>query len=131
MAAPENNLNAMTHGVHSFEENGPRKLEPFEIDNLRDLRELVRQGDGREELKIEIVARLTIIARKFFNDAALHQKDSNWWDSGIVGRGATYLAELRRWIELFPKDDNTRNRAADVLDAIMKGVNDDHGQEPS
>jgi hypothetical protein len=121
MPAPEENKNAITHGIHSFEDSGPKRLQPFEIDNLRELREMVRQGDGREEIKIEIVARLTIIARKFFSDAALHQKDSNWWDSGIVGRGATYLAELRRWLELFPKDDATRNRASEVLDAILKG----------
>jgi hypothetical protein len=109
---PEGNTNAQTHGIHTFERKGPAALSPFELDSLEELRQALATAPGRKDLKVEIIARLTIIARKFFSDGMNRWNDPRFWDSGPMARGGTYLAELRRWVESMPADD------PEVLDAI-------------
>jgi len=98
------NTAAMTHGVSSLQTRAPADMSPFDLDTLEELRQLVRTDAGRNDVKIEIVARLVLVARKFFSDALEGTKGPRWWDSGVVGRGATYLAELRRWLDTVPAE---------------------------
>jgi hypothetical protein len=105
MGAPEGNQNRLTHGIHALDTgSGLKSLSPFELDNLEDLRQMARSGDGRLELKVEIIARLTLICRKFFADSFNTHDSPRWWDSGPVSHGSHYLSELRRWLESYPPD---------------------------
>ncbi len=117
MAAPEENKNALTHGIHSFEAGGERNLSPFEVESLQELRELVKTEQGRQDVKLEIIARLVIIARKLFADMQKSQNSRDWWEGGPVIRGGTYLAELRRWLEIFEPP-----RKTDSVDVILRAI---------
>jgi hypothetical protein len=122
----EGNQNAKTHGIHSFEAHGPKVLAPFEVDSLQELRELVKTPSGRDDIRVEIVARLVIIARKFFSDAALHQHDNDWWEKGFINKGATYLAELRRYLDGFGA---SQDKTAEIIEAAIASVEANHGDE--
>jgi len=97
------NTAAMTNGVSSLQTRAPVGMSPFDLDTLEELRHLVRTDAGRDDVKIEIIARLVLVARKFFSDAMEGPKGARWWESGVVKRGGTYLAELRRWLDTMPK----------------------------
>lgn len=107
----EGNQAAKRHGIYSFEKDVNRGLQPFEIDSLQELRELARSEQGRMDLKIEVIARLSIIVRKAFTDMGESQ-GAGLWSSGVIGRAGTYIAELRRWLEIIPSD-----KRDDALDA--------------
>jgi len=114
------NTKAVTHGIYSAENRAPNAMTAFDVDSLHELREMVKTAAGRDDLKLEIIARLTLIARKFFSDAFQANKHPGWWNTGIVGRGATYLAELRRWLDAMPKVD------PEVIDAeVLKVYRED------
>ena len=100
----DSNKAAVTHGIYSFEANGPGVLSPVEVASLQELRELAKTEQGRTEIKVEVTARLMVIVQKAFADMMESQKGPGWWNSGVVGRAGTYLAELRRWLESFPPD---------------------------
>ena len=111
------NKAAVTHGIYSFEANGPGVLSPVEVASLQELRELAMTEQGRTEIKVEVTARLTVIVQKAFADMMESQKGAGWWNSGVVGRGGTYLAELRRWLLSFPPD---RGEVIDVGTFLSK-----------
>ncbi len=115
-----------THGIRTFEARGEAALNPFEVSNLADLRALVKTDPGRKEIKDEVVCRLVIIVRKFFADMEANHKDPNWWNSGCVARGGTYLAELRRWLDTYSNSKEEIN--ALLLDAIRSAEEVSHGQ---
>jgi hypothetical protein len=120
------NKNAMKHGIASMDVGrGIRALEPFEMDNLQDLRALVKSGDGRAAVRDEIVARLVLICRKFFADSFNTHDSPRWWDSGPVTRGGTYLAELRRWLDSYPDDDKATVTLIEMLRGDDTGGKDD------
>jgi len=101
---PPGNTNAVTHGIYNLENRTPEAMTPFDVSTLHELRQLLKTDAGRLDLKIEVIARLAMIARKFFSDAFDTAKAERWWESGVVGRGATYLAELRRWLDTVPAE---------------------------
>lgn len=107
-----NNTNAVSHGVHSAANRPPALMNPLDVQTLTELRDLIRSGDGRIELRLEIIARLTLVARKFFADISRNQSDPAWWNSGVVRVGGSYLSELRRWVDSMPPD----REAIDVPD---------------
>ena len=113
---------AKTHGIFSFEERGPDALEPSEVASLQELRDMIDTPEGEREVVTEVKARLVIIVRKVFNDMAQLEKDPKWWDAGVVGRGGTYLAELRRWLIAFPSE---RGEAKNITEALEMLGNDD------
>lgn len=115
--AKEGNTNAEKHGIHTFEQRGELALNPFEVNSLDELRAIVKTDPGRKEIKDEVVARLVIIIRKFFNDMQNNFKDPSWWNSGAVARGGTYLAELRRWLETYGASKDEINEV--LLQAIQ------------
>lgn len=104
------------HGAYAFESRGEAALEPAEIASLQELRDLVRTEPGRQDVREEISARLIIVARKVFNDMELQLENPNWWDSGVVKRGATWIAELRRWIESFPPEFEAAMNVTEMLE---------------
>lgn len=111
-----------THGIHSLEDSGPKTLTPAEIEDLRELRQLVKTEPGRQEIREEIVSRLVIIARKFFGDiATAAHEDRDFWASGVVARGGTYLAELRRWLDTFPPD---KAKNASIIELLRGDTGD-------
>jgi hypothetical protein len=99
----EGNTASKTHGIYSFEAKGTNSLSPPEITRLDELRERAKTEPGRTEIKVEIIARLQIIVQKAFDDMA-SAPGGNFWNSGVVGRAGSYLAELRRWLESMPPD---------------------------
>lgn len=114
---------ALKHGIVALEARGESALAPAEVESLRELREMVRTHPGRQEVREEIVARLVIIARKVFNDMEQLAESPKWWEAGVVRRGGTYLAELRRWLDTFPTTDG---RPKDVT-ALLQGEDQDDG----
>lgn len=108
-----------THGIHSFEERGEDSLTGLETMSLRALKELVRSDAGREDVKREIVARLVLIARKMFGDMEASLDNPGWWESGVVKRGGTYLAELRRWLETLPPEKREIKNVTDLLHSVV------------
>ena len=116
---------AEKHGVFAVEARGESALAPAEVESLRELREMVRTHPGRQEIREEIVARLVIITRKVFNDMEQLASSPKWWEAGVVRRGGTYLAELRRWLDTFPTTDD---QPKDVT-ALLKGENGDKGED--
>lgn len=108
---------AEKHGVFAVEARGESALAPAEVESLRELREMVRTHPGRQEIREEIVARLVIITRKVFRDMERLAESPKWWEAGVVRRGGTYLAELRRWLDTFPTTDG---RPKDVT-ALLQG----------
>lgn len=115
------------HGIHAFESRGERALAPAEVARLQELRNLVRTAPGRREIREEIVARLVVIARKVFNDMEQMAGSEEWWESGVVKRGGTYLAELRRWLDTFPTQDGSQYDAE--LERIREVVEEHSKQE--
>ena len=106
-----------THGIHSLENRGAASLSALELASLRELKELVRTESGKAEVKREITARLILIARKMFSDMESKLGDPKWWEAGVVRRGATYLAELRRWMESLPPEEHEIKNVTDLLRA--------------
>lgn len=108
------NTNAKTHGIDSLEARGTVTLAPAEIASLADLRALAKTEAGRTDIKVEVIARLGVIAQKFFADCEKRVgQGADLWNSGVISRGATYLETLRRYIESMPPD-----RKEDVIDAV-------------
>ena len=123
MTGQPKNKNALTHGIYSLDKgNGIKVLEPFELDNLQDLRDLVKSGDGRLAIRDEIIARLVLISRKFFNDAFNNHNSPSFWRTPTLARGGTYLAELRRWLDAYPDDQKTTV----TLIQMLRGDGDDN-----
>ena len=121
MAEVKRQSNALKHGMHSIEAREPVAMTPFDYDSLVDLRELAKTAAGRDEIKVEIVARLTLVARKFFSDVSKNADDPEWWESGAVKRGGTYLAELRRWLDTMPPDKRDDAIDAEILKSYRTG----------
>ena len=116
-----------THGIHSLEDSGPKTLNPAEIENLRELRQLVKTEPGRQEIREEIVSRLVIMARKFFGDiATAAQSERDFWNAGVVARGGTYLAELRRWLDTFPPEKPKNASIIEMLRGDTGDIPDDN-----
>lgn len=103
------------HGIHALENRGAASLTNLEIASLRELKELVRTDEGKAQVKREITARLVLIARKMFGDMETKLNDPQWWESGVVRRGATYLAELRRWMDALPTGEREIRNVTDLL----------------
>jgi len=112
----------VTHGVHSFEKRGEAALVPAEVASLQELRELVAYPEGREQVRQEVTARLVIICRKVFGDMEASLADPQWWEAGVVRRGGTYLAELRRWLDTFQPSQDPPMSPAEAVAAAMKEV---------
>jgi hypothetical protein len=106
---------SQTHGIHAMENRGAASLTDIEVATLRELKELVRTESGKAEVKREITARLVLIARKMFSDMEEKLGDPRWWEAGVVRRGATYLAELRRWMDSLPPEENELRNVTDLL----------------
>ena len=117
-----------THGIHALENRGAASLTDLEVASIRELKELVRTESGKAEVKREITARLVVIARKMFADMEAQLGDPRWWEAGVVRRGATYLAELRRWMEALPPEEHPIKNVTDLLRA--EGVSE-RAQAPS
>lgn len=114
------------HGIMSIRDSGVKKISALETMSLQDIRELIASEPGREELRVEIVARLVLIARKMYKDMEDKVDDPSWWDKGVVSRGSSFLAELRRWMATFPEEEVTTIDAevVRIQKAIDKGDND-------
>ena len=96
------NRKAVSHGIHAFQDNGPNRLQPAQINRLAELRELVKEEPGRQELRQELTARMALICELGF--AHLRERTEagdDIWSSGIIRRLATYVAETRRLLDSF------------------------------
>jgi hypothetical protein len=103
---------ARKHGIYAFRDRGEDSLTAENIKSLRDLRELVKTKPGREELRRELTARVATICWMGFGELQKAGKQGNLWNSPVIRRAATWVAELRRLLDSFPDD-------SDVIDAEM------------
>ncbi len=106
------------HGAYAFESRGEAALSPNEVESLQELRDLVSSESGRQEVREEISARLVIIARKVFFDMEKQMGNPKWWDAGVVKRGATWIAELRRWLETFHAENESSRNVTEALEEL-------------
>ncbi len=51
------NQKAVSHGIHAFQDNGPGRLQPAQINRLEELRQLVKEEPGRQELRRSFLLR--------------------------------------------------------------------------
>lgn len=100
------------HGLYAFRDRGEDSLTAENISSLHDLRELVKTRPGRNELRMELTARLAMICWIGFSELQKEGATGNLWTSPVIRRAATYIAELRRLLDSFPDD-------ADIIDAGM------------
>jgi hypothetical protein len=116
------NQAAKKHGIYAFEARGPQTLAPEEVESLKELRALVKTEQGREELREEVTARLLVLVLKSFDEMA-KKRGPELWNTPVLARAGTYLAELRRWLETFPPED----RDIIDLDATISKYRDAYG----
>jgi len=111
---------ARTHGLRAFEARGERSLEPGQVNRLQELREMVRDRPGREDLRRELLARTALLVEIGF--AHLRQEaeaGADIWGSNVVKRLGTYLAESRRLLDSF-RDETPRGSSADIIAQAIK-----------
>lgn len=103
------------HLVHSFERRGTEALDPQRINRLDELRQMLSDAPGRVALRRELAARMILISEMGF--AHLKQQaenGENFWESGVIRRLGSYVAESRRLLDSF-EDDTIRGTAADII----------------
>ena len=104
-----------THGMRGLEISGPKSLDSAKYDRLSDLRRIVATHPGRQELRQELAARVALLVEIGFHELVkTHEDGKSIWESPVIGRYSTYLAELRRVLETFPADDIPAS-ASDVI----------------
>ena len=110
-------LAARKHGIRALELSGPDSLEvePEKVAALHELREMVRSEPGRRDLREELTARVALIVEMGFGELI------KWTDQGrplfqspVIKRASTWVAELRRLLDSFPMDYDDRD-ITDIL----------------
>lgn len=116
---------AEKHGIHTFEARGVTALEPGRLSRLAELRQLVKSQPGRLELREELTARCALIVDIAMSELVkTHEAGDSIWDSPVIKRAGTYLAEMRRLLDSFPPDDADN----DVTDQIRRVI--EHDRQP-
>lgn len=113
---------ARKHGIYAFRDRGPDALiEPQQVSSLAELRELVRTQPGRDALRQEMTARVALICYMGFSELKNWADDGKpIWESPMIRRAATWMAELRRLLDTFPPE----KEAIDITE-ILRGSEDD------
>lgn len=104
-AGRKGGLSGKTHGLHAVQERGPAAL-TIEVEQMRyrELREALRQPAAREEIKLELMARLTTMMRVGFSEMeSMAQQGRDPFGAPVVGRLGTYLNLLARLLNSFPQ----------------------------
>ena len=118
------------HGMYAIDGRGEAAVtDPRLIARLRDLRQLARAHEGRQELREELLSRVLLICEIGFSEVQKTvERGESIWDVPPIKRLATYIAEARRLLDSFPKGDEKVVDALTVLDDIRKVV-DEHKTE--
>ena len=119
---------APTHGAFSVLDKGGRSVVLDEVGRLsyNELREQLRDPHARDELKLELLTRLTVMMRIGFGEAErLAAGDHSIWDSPLIKRFATYLALLTRVLDSMPATGSEEYlaglSAVELVDFIGEG----------
>jgi len=96
-----------SHGLDAIANRGEAALlDATAAMEFRELRDALRLPDAREEIKLELMARLVIMARVGFDQmGAIAQQGGDPFKVPVVGRLGTYLNLLARLLASFPQQD--------------------------
>ncbi|MCI0398228.1 MAG: hypothetical protein L0322_25310 [Chloroflexi bacterium] len=115
---------AVKHGIHAFEARGPLALDDGRLSRLAELRQMVRSHPGRMELREELTARTALIVDLAMSELiTTHEAGKSIWESPVIKRAGTYLAELRRLLDSFPPE-KSQGSAADIIGQIIENGRD-------
>jgi len=108
-----------THGIYSLRDSGPKTLDPVQIERYSELKQLVKTHPGRIELREELAARAALLVDLGFSELIKTASDGqSVWDSPVIRRMGTYMAELRRILDSFPANDNQQS-ANEIIQELM------------
>jgi hypothetical protein len=112
----------VTHRVNAFEARGEAALAPTQKEYLAELREMVRTQPGRLEIREELAAALMLICQLGFSHMRENaEKGQDIWESGVIGRLATYINALRMLLDNWPEDDKGRQNIIDIMKGKVNG----------
>lgn len=112
---------ARKHSIHAFESRGEEALNPSKINRLRELRQLLAEDPGRIEYRLELTARMALICELgFAHLKAKADAEEDIWESGVIRRLATYVAETRRLLDSC-EDELPRSSATELIAQVIKG----------
>jgi hypothetical protein len=112
------------HSIYAFSDRGAEALSTENVNSLNDLRELVKTHPGREELRRELTARVALVCYMGFSELSNDAQKGSIWESPVIKRAATWVAELRRLLDSYPDDLNVID-AESVLSAVRGEYKDE------
>ena len=111
------------HGIYAIENRGAASLGDTEQMTYRELREALRQPKVREEIKRELMARLTTMMRVGFSEMErLSEQGRDVFEAPVIGRLGTYLNLLARLLGSYPPQQ--RDTLAEEILRIQELVKD-------
>ena len=111
------------HGIYAIENRGSASLGDTEQMTYRELREALRQPAAREEIKLELMARLATMMRVGFSEMErLSEQGQDVFAAPVIGRLGTYLNLLARLLGTFPPQQ--RDTLAEEILRIQELVKD-------
>ena len=111
------------HGIYAIENRGAASLAETEQMTYRELRQTLRQPAAREEIKLELMARLTTMMRVGFSEMErLSEQGLDVFAAPVVGRLGTYLNLLARLLGSYPPQQ--RDTLTEEIRRIQELVKD-------
>ena len=116
--------------MYAFRDRGEAGLiDPQQISKLDELREMVKSDAGRIELKLELAARLGLLAEigfgslhdRYASKKARKSHTGNLWDDPVIKRLATYLNLYVRVLDSFSREDDS-NEYREELKRIHEAI---------
>ncbi len=111
------------HGIYAIEARGEAALDEVAAMDYQELRQALRDPQAREEIKLELMARLTIMMRVGFDQmGVVAERGGDPFGTPVVGRLGTYMNLLARLLGSFPV--NRPDSLADEVDRIKALITD-------
>ena len=111
------------HGIYALENRGATSLTETEQMTYSELREALRQPEMREEIKLELMARLATMMRFGFAEMErLSEQGRDVFDAPVTGRLGTYLNLLARLLGSYPSQK--QDALAEEIRRIQQLVKD-------
>ena len=112
-----------SHGIYAIEARGEAALDDVGALEYRELRQALRDPQIREEIKLELVARLVVMMRAGFDQmGVVAERGGDPFGAPVVGRLGSYMNLLARLLGSFPV--NRPDSLADEVDRIKALITD-------
>ena len=114
------NTRSVKHGIDAFRTRGPGRLQdPASIERYSELKRLLATQPGREDLRIELGARAFLLVEMGFSELhRVYETGGDLWESPVIRRYATFLAECRRILSDWPDSEQALESANVIMDML-------------